>query len=134
MTTERATSWQGMNWIRPEKRLAIYARDGYACVYCGVGVEDEVKLSLDHVRPYSKGGSNDAENLVTCCKRCNDSRGNRALRVFCKAVAAYIGKPQEAAAIEKFVRTTTRRKLNVAAAKAMIQQRGGFTQALREAA
>ncbi|KKK72946.1 hypothetical protein LCGC14_2898780, partial [marine sediment metagenome] len=35
---------QGMNWIRPEKRLAIYLRDGLACCYCGATVEDGTKL------------------------------------------------------------------------------------------
>src|SRR5438128_11454104 len=34
---------QGMNWIRPEKRLALYLRDGLACCYCGEAVEDGAK-------------------------------------------------------------------------------------------
>lgn len=35
---------QGMNWIRKDKRLAIYMRDGMACVYCG--------LTLDHLKKF----------------------------------------------------------------------------------
>ena len=64
----------GRNWIRPEKRLALYLRDGVACVYCGRSVEAAAPLTLDHLRPVSKGGSNDASNLVTACHDCNSAR------------------------------------------------------------
>ena len=84
-----AGKWQGMNWITQVRRLAIYLRDGAACVYCGEGLEHGATLSLDHVKPHSKGGTNHETNLVTCCKRCNDSRGNRPLTTFAKGVAAY---------------------------------------------
>ena len=64
--TKRKANWQGMNWIRQEKRLAIYLRDGMSCAYCGASVEGGAQLSLDHVKPHSRGGSNAAANLVTC--------------------------------------------------------------------
>jgi hypothetical protein len=79
-----------MNWIRQEKRLAIYLRDGCACVWCGAKVEEGTQLTLDHVIPHSEGGPNDDWNLVTACKRCNDSRGARSAREFSKVVAAYV--------------------------------------------
>ena len=60
-----AKGGQGMNWLRPEKRLAIYLRDGLACCYCGSGVEDGVKLTLDHLTPHSQGGTNDEEKEVS---------------------------------------------------------------------
>lgn len=62
---------QGHNWIRPEKRLAIYRRDGLACVYCR---RSGLALTLDHLTPRSQGGTNDATNLVTACVRCNSRR------------------------------------------------------------
>jgi hypothetical protein len=65
---------QGSKWIRPAKRLAIYARDGLACAYCGAGVEDGATLTLDHVTPCELGGSNDEGNLVTCCLGCNSAK------------------------------------------------------------
>ena len=71
-----------MNWIRKEKRLAIYLRDGLACAYCGESVEDGAKLTLDHLKAHNHGGSNDADNLVTCCHRCNSARGKRSWRKF----------------------------------------------------
>ena len=64
-----ANGGQGMNWIRKEKRLAIYLRDGLACCFCGEGVEDGAKLTLDHLTPHSHGGTNGAENLATACHR-----------------------------------------------------------------
>lgn len=73
--------WNGSKWIRPEKRLAIYLRDEFRCVYCGrdlhrVGPEE---INLDHIVCRSHGGSNDATNLVTACKTCNCSRGDKKL-------------------------------------------------------
>lgn len=75
---------QGSKWIRPEKRARIYARDGNSCVYCG----SARSLSLDHLRPRSRGGTNAATNLVTACLRCNVERGNTALAAFVGATDA----------------------------------------------
>ena len=66
---------RGMKWIRTAKRLAIYLRDGMACVWCGQrGSDLGYGLTLDHVLP-----GNDHTHLVTACTECNASRGNRAL-------------------------------------------------------
>jgi len=116
--------WQGMNWIRQDKRLAIYLRDGLACAYCGHAAEEGAQLTLDHLKPHSKGGSNDETNLVTCCGKCNSSRGNRSVRGFCRAVAEYT--ESDAAAIERHVRRQARRDLRQyrIEAKEMISRRG----------
>ena len=119
---------QGMNWIRREKRLAIYLRDGLACAYCGEGIEDGAQLTLDHLRPNSKGGSNEPANLVTACRRCNTHRGVRPVRSFCRAVAEYTGR--SASEIERTVRRLTRRTIDVSAAREMIARRG-WTDSMR---
>lgn len=123
---KRQESWAGMNWIRQEKRLAIYLRDGLSCVYCGASVETGAQLTLDHLRPHSKLGSNHESNLVTCCKRCNSSRGNRAVRAFCRVVAAYVNHGVTPEAIEAHVRKCSKRSLREAKleAKTLIQRRG----------
>jgi hypothetical protein len=54
-------------------RKDVYKRDKYTCVYCGA-IKD---LSLDHVLPLSKGGSNDPMNLVTACVSCNSRKKDR---------------------------------------------------------
>lgn len=81
---------QGSKWITRSKRLALYLRDGFACAFCGGTIEDGCTLTLDHLVPYSEGGSNDASNLVTSCRRCNSARGARNLFDFCDAAAGYL--------------------------------------------
>jgi len=128
----KANGGQGMKWIRNEKRLAIYLRDGMACCWCGDSVEDGAKLTLDHCKPHSKGGSNGAENLVTACMRCNSSRGTRSLAAFAKAVAAYLNHGVTAESILRHVTRTRKRTLRKDEAKALIARRGGFVNAVRE--
>jgi 5-methylcytosine-specific restriction endonuclease McrA len=56
-------------------RSAIYARDGHKCQYCGA----TRKLTIDHVIPKSKGGSDDWDNLVVACSSCNIKKGDKYL-------------------------------------------------------
>jgi 5-methylcytosine-specific restriction endonuclease McrA len=81
------TPWHGGNWIRREKRLRIYERDGFRCVWClrrvatlqDVAKEKHLALAtLDHLVPRERGGSNEAPNLVTACATCNQDRGTRS--------------------------------------------------------
>lgn len=125
-------NWQGMNWIRQEKRLAIYLRDGCACGWCGSKVEDGAQLSLDHYVPHCKGGSNKETNLVTSCKRCNDSRGARSAKAFSTAVAQYVNHGVRADAILAHVRDCKTRSLKpfIAEAKRLIALRGSAFKAL----
>lgn len=119
---------QGMNWIRPEKRLAIYLRDGLACCYCNRSVEQGAKLTLDHLRAYSHNGSNEATNLVTACHCCNSSRGNRSWKKFAEAAAQY--SSAKLSTVVDHIQKTRRRVIDVPAAKEIMTQRGGFTAAL----
>lgn len=66
-------------WIRAEKRAALYLRDRFACVYCGRDLRHAAPadVTLDHLLPRSAGGTNEAVNLVTCCRTCNSSRGSK---------------------------------------------------------
>ena len=56
-------------------RKNILLRDHYTCQYCGK-VFNPSDLTLDHVIPKSRGGSSNWDNLVACCKRCNNRKGN----------------------------------------------------------
>jgi hypothetical protein len=51
----------------------VFARDNFNCVVCG----DTENLTVDHIHPVSRGGSDDLENLQTLCKSCNSRKGNR---------------------------------------------------------
>jgi 5-methylcytosine-specific restriction endonuclease McrA len=57
-------------------RKNIYWRDKYTCQYCA-GEFKYKQLSLDHIIPKSRGGGNGWLNLVTCCHRCNQKKGNK---------------------------------------------------------
>lgn len=45
----------------------IFKRDGYKCLCCGT----DIKLSVDHIVPISRGGKNRLYNLQTLCCSCN---------------------------------------------------------------
>ena len=51
----------------------VYMRDGGRCRECGC----TKNLQLDHIVPFSKGGSSEPENLQLLCKECNLKKGNR---------------------------------------------------------
>ena len=48
-------------------RYDVLKRDGFRCVICGRTAEDGVKLHVDHIKPVSKGGKTEYENLRTLC-------------------------------------------------------------------
>lgn len=114
----------GMNWVRQSTRLAIYLRDGLACAYCGESVEDGARLTLDHLKPRSKGGTNDPVNLVTCCFRCNSSRHDRSWQRFAASVAEYLNGGVDAADIKRHVRDCVKRPLPRGEAKRLVDRRG----------
>lgn len=76
--------------VTPSLRKFIFERDGLACKHCGVlgyarkrpsrgyaypTEKAGVSLTIDHVIPKSKGGTNDPTNLQTLCHDCNRIKG-----------------------------------------------------------
>ena len=58
----------------------LFARDDYACQYCGRHRSDlrgRQFLTRDHVLPRSRGGANSWDNVVTACSPCNNRKGDR---------------------------------------------------------
>ena len=56
-------------------RKNILLRDHNTCQYCGQ-IFIPADLTLDHVLPRSRGGPSNWDNLVACCKRCNNRKGS----------------------------------------------------------
>lgn len=74
----------GAPYIRKEKEKARRLRDSAwwkrkcrqgSCRYCGKKFRP-VELSMDHIIPLSRGGRSTKENLVPCCKDCNNKKKN----------------------------------------------------------
>jgi len=75
---------KGSGWITRKRRLAIYLRDGFRCVYCQADLTqaNPREVTLDHVKPRCNGGSHKAKNLITACLSCNSARQHMGLRMF----------------------------------------------------
>jgi len=56
----------------PVSRRGVLRRDNHRCAYCGAHA-----TTVDHVLPRSRGGADSWENLVACCVRCNNAKGDR---------------------------------------------------------
>jgi hypothetical protein len=55
------------------KSRKVWDRDDWTCRRCG----SHRGLTVDHITPVSKGGTDDLDNLQTLCGPCNSSKGAR---------------------------------------------------------
>jgi 5-methylcytosine-specific restriction endonuclease McrA len=72
---------RGVSW----SKRGILRRDGYTCVYCGIGPGGVSRgrtlkredFTVDHIIPRSRGGRNTWSNCACACYSCNQRKGNR---------------------------------------------------------
>lgn len=72
---------RGARW----SRQAVFRRDGYRCIYCGLtsgesrGSRQLLRrdFTIDHIVPRSRGGPNTWTNTACACPRCNQRKGDR---------------------------------------------------------
>jgi hypothetical protein len=70
----RGVSMRASRTLSYALRFQVLRRDGFACTYCGRQAP-QVKLHIDHLVPWSRGGSNSPDNLRTACEECNLGKG-----------------------------------------------------------
>src|SRR5437764_947099 len=55
----------------------VRQRANLACEFCGVTESDSGgRLTVDHFQPQTRGGTDDQDNLLYCCYRCNLYKGD----------------------------------------------------------
>lgn len=59
------------------------------CAYCNNPPIDEKSLTVDHVRPKSRGGEDRTSNCVPACKSCNHSKGSLDWRAWYRLQSFY---------------------------------------------
>ena len=55
-------------------RAYVFYQNGHRCFYCG---EQRKQLTLDHIIPVSRGGSDRVANLTAACVKCNQQKDNQ---------------------------------------------------------
>jgi 5-methylcytosine-specific restriction endonuclease McrA len=65
-------------YLTYEEWQEIKARFNYTCPQCGKK-EPEIKLTIDHITPISKGGTNNKENIQPLCSRCNSAKWSKII-------------------------------------------------------
>lgn len=60
---------------RRDQLKAYWLKRGKSCAYCKTPLTEE-NITVDHIIPKSKNGSEDTENLAPCCLSCNRKKGD----------------------------------------------------------
>jgi len=68
--------------LTPEIKSLVWEKTGGRCWYCGVQTNPFRDFQVDHVIPVSAFGTNDVENLVPSCRKCNHVKANLSLEEF----------------------------------------------------
>ena len=114
----------GSKWIRPEKRLAIYLRDRFTCLYCLKDLHgaDPRDVTLDHISAGHKAGNHHEGNLCTACRSCNSAKQDIPL-------ARFAG-PETRAHIRRNAKRSLKPYLTLA--KALIAGEVGFEETIAQ--
>lgn len=62
---------EGLFDFPEDVKEAIFRRDNYRCVVCGLGRKEGVEICADHIVPKDRGGTNTIENGQTLCAQHN---------------------------------------------------------------
>lgn len=79
------TKQDHLEWMRI-RRAFLHIQVELRCLYCSEPLKDQNAkhrgelVTIDHLKPLSRGGSNSFDNLVVCCNGCNRRKGNMTFR------------------------------------------------------
>lgn len=98
--------------LTKKSRFDVFKRDDFTCQYCG-SHPPSVTLEVDHIKPVSKGGTNDVDNLIASCFDCNRGKSNHDLDSIPLSITEKLEVKKEAAnqleAYEKFLSSEKRK-------------------------
>ncbi len=85
---------------------AIFKRDNYACLLCGIGRREGAEIHADHRVPKDWGGKATLENGQTLCSACNILKKkygiNQTIEKYCKKMLKIARKIDDKATIGLF--------------------------------
>ena len=81
-------------------RKNIIKRDNHQCQYCGSRLGP---MTVDHIVPKKKKGTDSWENLVSACVACNNKKGNRTPEQAGMRLLRVPSKPTHLMFIQHFV-------------------------------
>lgn len=56
------------------EKKQVKIRDNYTCLSCGAK-EQDIRLEIDHIKPFNMGGETSVDNSQTLCHICNKEKG-----------------------------------------------------------
>ena len=60
-------------------KTQVWAKTNGICAKCGRAVPLD-KLTIDHFMPKYHGGTDEFDNLIPLCNRCNKAKGSRIMK------------------------------------------------------
>ena len=54
------------------------------CAYCGIKFDKENLPTIDHILAMKNEGNNNINNLILCCKKCNNKKGHKKIKRYKK--------------------------------------------------
>ena len=81
-------------------RKEVLDREYWTCHYCG-----QEATTVDHVIPISKGGTDEAQNMVAACNPCNSGKRDRMTPRFFESAGRQAAIPSRTHLTEPIVRS-----------------------------
>ena len=77
--------------MKKELRMKVFNKLNNHCAYCGKIIKYD-EMEIDHLFPKSQGGTNEVENLLPACRRCNFYKSDLVVEKFRNAIRTINGR------------------------------------------